>query len=351
MAVRSVDNTASSVDGVTPPSQNDWVPGQTPMRDAWIPMAHSVHITHKVTWRVLHSRRYFLWREAGQLRAAGYHPAQSAPSEILSSLYSDDRGGVPVYERYGLVWVWYGDPANARPSLSPNLAQLSEAGDFPAYMRGQTWMHSCSELAMENLMDLTHADFVHRDLLGDSLADDDVVTVESTSETITMTRTALNKTAAPVQQKAAGIKADKQNIRFCVHIYIRSHVAAIYSRFEPGLDVRMVHCSTPETRDSNRVNFIQDTRHALRPYKYLFPLASYKIAAQDNSALRPQGPRYHKEIKRRDLHSRFDTAAIRYRSLVKAILERQSRGDYSYESDDIISGDKSELLGIGRPIT
>jgi len=351
MAVRSVDSGTLETDSGALATQNDWVPGKTPMRDAWIPIAHSVHVTQKVTWRPLHSRRYFLWRDNGQLFAAGYHPAHSAAPEILSSLYTDDTGLVPVYERYGLVWIWYGDPANARPTLAPNLAQLDEAGEFPAYMRGQTWIHSCSELVMENLMDLTHADFVHRDLLGDSLADDDIVTVESTSETITMTRTAYNKTAAPVQQKAAGIKADKQNIRFCVHIYIRSHVAAIYSRFEPGLEVRMVHCSTPETRNSNRVNFIQDTQHARRPYKYLFPLASYKIAKQDDSALEPQGPRYHKEIKRRDLHSRFDTAAIRYRTLVQAILERQARGDFSYEADEIISGDKSELLGIGRPIT
>src|SRR3546814_13524389 len=73
------------------------------------------------------------------------------------------------------------------------------------------------------------------------------------------------------------------------------------------------------------------------------------IGPQDDYALRPQAPRYHHEIKRRDLHSRFDAASVRYRALVTQILERQSRGDYSYESDEIISGDKrSEERRVGK---
>src|SRR3546814_10174404 len=101
---------------------------------------------------------------------------------------------------------------------------------------------------------LTHSDFLHEDLIGDPISDDDVITVESTSETITMVRTCRNKTAAPIMRKAAGIKEKTQNVRFTIHIYIRSHVAAIFSRFEPGMDVRLLHCSTPETRDSNTIN-------------------------------------------------------------------------------------------------
>src|SRR3546814_76963 len=33
------------------PLERDWVPGGTPMRDAWIPVAHSAHVTAKPTWR------------------------------------------------------------------------------------------------------------------------------------------------------------------------------------------------------------------------------------------------------------------------------------------------------------
>lgn len=328
----------------------DWVPGSTPMRDAWIPIAHGSDIGKSVTWRVLHSRRYYLWRDKGTVVASAFHPGTRANAGGIDDGFTDARGYYPVIERYGMIWAWYGNPDNARESLLPNLPHIPIDGKLPKYMRGQTRLHCGSELTMENLMDLTHVDFLHRDLIGDPIADDDVITVDSTSETITMVRTCRNKTVAPIMQKAAGIKAKTQNVRFTVHIYVRSHVAAIYSRFDPGVDVRLLHCSTPETRDSNTVNFIQDTRGAKRPYRYLFPLASYKIVQQDDYALRPQAPRYHEEIRRRDLHSRFDAASVRYRALVQDILERQARGDYSYESDALISGDKTDVLGIGRPV-
>jgi len=328
----------------------DWVPGSEPMRDAWIPIAHTADIKKAVTWRVLHSLRYYLWRENGLLKAAHFHPGAVAETRKGPDGFTDENGYYPVIERYGMVWAWYGDPSNARETLLPNLPHIPIDGKLPRYMRGQTRLQCGSELTMENLMDLTHVDFLHRDIIGDPIADDDVITVDSTSETITMVRTCRNKSVAPIMQKAAGIKAKTQNVRFTVHIYVRSHVAAIYSRFDPGADVRLLHCSTPETRDSNTVNFIQDTRGARRPYRYLFPMASYKIVQQDNYALRPQAPRYHEEIRRRDLHSRFDAASVRYRALVQDILERQQRGDYSYESDDLISGDKSDILGLGRPV-
>ena len=330
--------------------KSDWVPGETPMRDAWIPIAHSMHITENVTWRPLHSIRYYLWREGEKLLAAEFHPNKITEKKSQASEFTGDTCYYHAMERYGLVWVWYGNPDNARESLLPNLPQLPVDGDLPEYMRGQTRLHSCAELAMENLMDLTHTDFLHRDLLGDSITDDDVITVEYTSETITMSRTCHNKTAAPIQTKAAGIKADKQDICFTIHIYIRSHVAAIHSRFEPGLPVNLVHCSTPETAHSNRVNFIQNTSDARRPYRYVFPLASYKIGQQDDDALEPQSPRYFEHIQRKDLHSRFDEASQCYRRLVQEILERQSKGDYSYESDELMSGDKTKELGIGVPI-
>lgn len=320
----------------------DWVPGGVPLRDAWIPIAHAPDIRSRPTWRPLHSRRCYLWREAGEVRAAALHPGSA---EAFGS-----AGRYPVIERYGMIWVWYGDPANARETLLPNLPHIPRDGGLPAYMRGQTRLHCCAELTMENLMDLTHVDYLHRDLLGDPIADDDVITVESTSETITMTRTCRNKAVAPIMRRAAGITAKTQNVRFTIHIYIRSHVAAIYSRFEPGVDVRLLHCSTPETRDSNTVNFIQDTSDAKRPYRYLFPLASYKIGPQDDYALRPQASRYHHAIRRRDLHTRFDAASIRYRALVADLVERQGRGDYSYEADDLISGDKRAVLGMDRPV-
>src|SRR3546814_7768925 len=90
------------------PLERDCVPGGTPMRDAWIPVAHSAHVTAKPTWRPLYSIRYFLWREQGRVRASEFHPAVPPGERPLASEFTGGTGYYPVMARYGMVWVWYG---------------------------------------------------------------------------------------------------------------------------------------------------------------------------------------------------------------------------------------------------
>src|SRR3546814_20376307 len=108
-----------------------------------------------------------------------------------------------------------------------------------------------------------------------------------------MVRTCRNKTAAPIMRKAAGIKEKTQNVRFTIHIYIRSHVAAIFSRFEPGMDVRLLHCSTPETRDSNTINFIKNTLGERRLYSYIFRSEERRVGKEWVRKCRSRWARYH----------------------------------------------------------
>lgn len=328
----------------------DWVPGQFPLRNAWLPVSNSRHVGKRPTWRTLHSRPVFLWREQARLMATEFHPARQGDKLKAASEFTGGSGHYPVLERYGLVWVWYGNPDDAHESLIPNVPYLPVEGGLPAYMSGHLHLNSCSELAMENLLDLTHSDFVHANLIGDEISEQDEITVETTSETITMVRTCRGKTAAPIMQKAGGIKAKTQDLRSTIHIYVRSHVALVYSRFSPGFDVPLLHCSTPESRNSCRVNFIMNTGAAKAPFRYVMPQAGYMVGAQDNSMLRPQAPRYHEPVERRDLNSRFDAATTRYRHLVQQLNARQQQGDFAYGSDANISGDKSALLRIGMPI-
>ena len=64
----------------------------------------------------------------------------------------------PVVARHGLIWFWPGDPALADPAAIP---------DF-SFLDGQNVWRRCSrfcghyELLADNLMDLSHVDFLHR---------------------------------------------------------------------------------------------------------------------------------------------------------------------------------------------
>jgi phenylpropionate dioxygenase-like ring-hydroxylating dioxygenase large terminal subunit len=66
----------------------------------------------------------------------------------------------PVLERYGYIWFWPGEPSRAEASLLPEFAFLSDPDHFtitPGYLH----VKANYELIVDNLLDLSHALFVH----------------------------------------------------------------------------------------------------------------------------------------------------------------------------------------------
>jgi phenylpropionate dioxygenase-like ring-hydroxylating dioxygenase large terminal subunit len=70
----------------------------------------------------------------------------------------------PVAERHGFVWFWPGDVSDANPELIPNYSKLD---DGHANSKGYAYMHMNAnfELIVDNIMDLSHVDYVHGPLL------------------------------------------------------------------------------------------------------------------------------------------------------------------------------------------
>ncbi len=70
----------------------------------------------------------------------------------------------PTVERHRFVWVWLGDPELADPDAVPDMHQMDSplwAGD------GETIAAGCNyQLILDNLMDLTHEEFVHSSSIG-----------------------------------------------------------------------------------------------------------------------------------------------------------------------------------------
>lgn len=71
----------------------------------------------------------------------------------------------PLVERYNMLWIWMGEPALADPSRIPDFHQY----DDPAWAWSGDVLNIKANylLATDNLLDLSHAGFVHRGLLGD----------------------------------------------------------------------------------------------------------------------------------------------------------------------------------------
>ena len=324
----------------------EWTPSEIVLRDAWFPVAHVETVKARPIRRLVHSQPYYVWRDRDRMRASERHP-QAALINHAFSAFSQD-GEYPLVERYGYAWVWYGDPAAADASLIPDVPFLPPGGGLPAYTRGTVRFDCSSHLSLENLIDLTHADFLHANVVGDEISEEDGIEVLSTSETVTMIRTSAGKSVAPVMRWVGGVRAKFQDVRAVIHVHLRNGVALAYGRYRPGFDVPLFHPCVPESRDRCRLPFTFNTTKAPGLFRYVMPQSSYIISRQDNSMVKPQAPLYAQLAGRADLHSRFDGADTRYRFQVTKLAERQAAGDFTYLPDGDPGRDVSELLGITR---
>ena len=70
----------------------------------------------------------------------------------------------PLVERYNMLWIWMGEEALANADQIPDFSCHTDT-DYPT-VHGMIEMKGNYELITDNLMDLTHVEFIHAGLLG-----------------------------------------------------------------------------------------------------------------------------------------------------------------------------------------
>jgi hypothetical protein len=323
---------------------SDWRPGNVILRDAWFPVAHAPDAGKAPILRMVHSTPYYIWQEGEGWRAATQHPAadrrghEEAPKEH------------PVVERYGHLWVWFGDRRNADPDVIPDVPFLPRDRAQPAFARGVNFFHCTYELVLENILDLTHIDFVHGSMTGAAEhAEEDSIRFESTSETVTMIRTVKKRLTSRYQREVLGVTDKYQDQTVFTHVFVRSGVCFLHSQYSTAPSIPLMQSNTPESHTLTRANFafgIQQTSHL--KVRRAWPATAGIIAGQDESVLKPQNPRYYGRPTERDCSTRFDGAGLRYRQVHGALVERQKSGDFSYLPDHREGSDIAELLHLKR---
>ena len=308
-------------------SLRDFCPGSFALRDTWLPLVHAARVARRTVRRAVHGDPVAFWREDRRLRATE---------------------GYPMVERYGYAWVWYGNPEAASPDLIPNVPHIPVEG-MPRHLQGNVVFDCSYELVCENLLDLTHADYLHSSLTGDPLGEDDQITVDSTSETVTMVRTAPNR-PIPKMQRPLVKGAKTQDVRLVTLVHVRSGVCVLHGDFNPGMSIRMLHPVNPESRNRCRTTVTYNPKHMPDLARHLFALTSHTVGRQDNWALRAQNAHYLRPDFQKDMNSRFDRAGIRYRKVYQDLVARQTNGDYTYLPDGDPARDVSEELGLHRRV-
>ncbi len=68
----------------------------------------------------------------------------------------------PVMERYGVAWIWMGDAEQAHEDKLPDFGTFIADSDF-AFAHGYLSVTGNYQLVVDNLLDLTHGQFLHPD--------------------------------------------------------------------------------------------------------------------------------------------------------------------------------------------
>jgi len=323
-----------TVDAPTATRQIPWSPGSFALSHAWFPLAHLAEVGANPVRRMVHSQPYFIGRTADGIGASRDEPARPA---------------VPVIARYGFAWIWHGDPSAADDAYMPDIPFLPRDRLQPDYARDTNFFHCTYELVLENILDLTHIDFVHRNFSGPEDSDEDSVRFESTSETVTMIRTIRNKQTSDYQRDVLGITDPFQDQHVFTHVFIRSGVCFLHSHYSSAPSMPLMQTNTPESRFMTRASVVFGIQQCDSPaYRRAWPRTGPMVAAQDEAMLDPQNPRYLLEPGKADFSTRFDAAGLHFRTRYNALVERQKAGDFGYRSDYPDGNDVGEVLKVKR---
>ncbi|WP_063533453.1 aromatic ring-hydroxylating dioxygenase subunit alpha [Burkholderia sp. MSMB1589WGS] len=326
-------------------NENDWIPDRISLRNAWLPLAHTFEISERVSRWHIRSVPYYLWRTGGRIHTSQWHP-ELPISKRPPSHRQEHAEHCPVIERYGYVWIWYGDPEAASDTFLPDVPFLPRDGGLPKYMQGNIRFNCCAPLLIENLLDLTHSDFLHAKVFGNERSDEDRIDVRYTSETVTMIRRCKNKSVIPIMRWFGGVRAKYQDVHAVIHVHVRSSIALAYGRHIPGSDLPLFHPCVPESGNHCRLNFALNATASPWPLRLILPFMPYVVGPQDNSMVDRQRGRYLESGERRDLFSRFDQAGLRYRILLQQLAKRQREGDFAYADDALPNQDARDILGM-----
>ncbi len=80
----------------------------------------------------------------------------------------------PVLEKYGIIWFWPGDPARAYEAALPRIEFLENPDEY-GVVKGMLHVRGHYELVVDNLLDLSHAAYIHPQFMGSQYSTEELL--------------------------------------------------------------------------------------------------------------------------------------------------------------------------------
>jgi phenylpropionate dioxygenase-like ring-hydroxylating dioxygenase large terminal subunit len=182
---------------------------------------------------------------------------------------------LPVCERHFCIWIWPGEPDRADETLIPDLGFIDRVS-AQERVKGHLETQSNYQLMIDNIMDLSHADYLHPQTLGGGINTRAKCEVAESVNEVAVKWTALNDTLPPamaqflpnpqapgdfqneVYWNAPGIM--RQRVAFAEHGRLQTH----------GFESWTSHVMTPRTSGSTHY-FYCHTNAALQQNPEMAP--------------------------------------------------------------------------------
>ncbi|MBT3990895.1 MAG: aromatic ring-hydroxylating dioxygenase subunit alpha [Rhodospirillaceae bacterium] len=201
------------------------------------------------------------WLEGDDI-VCGYHGFTFDPSGKCIAVPGLDKApkkavqnSYPVIEKWGWIFVWMGDAELADESKVPDFHYM----DDPEWAGRGTTLHieAAYNLIYENLLDLTHAKYVHKTTLATDDVTDHPLIVEEVDDTVVVRRDMIGiEKTSPFFNHCAGFTQPvdhTQHITFtpATYIMINTRVQSAAGTTENKFaEFRVINALTPEKAGS-----------------------------------------------------------------------------------------------------
>ena len=170
----------------------------------------------------------------------------------------------PVAEKWNVVWIWMGDPAHADAGKIPDMPWLSD----PKWTAtpGRLHVKSNYQFIIDNLLDLTHVSYVHKNTLAGDPREATVPTkTERLNDGVRVGRWMLDFAPPPLFAKAGNFTGNVDRWQFATWhppstVYLdvgcaKAGTGAPQGDRSQGISIWSSHLLTPETEHSSHYLF------------------------------------------------------------------------------------------------
>lgn len=241
----------------------------------------------------------------------------------------------PVRERHGAIWIWMGDPARAAATPLPSFDFLDSATHVVS--TGYMTTRANYQLSVDNLLDLSHFQYLHPDTLGSASLAAGELECGSRGDRVWSRRFMRGERLPPFVARAfavpPGTLADRRLEVQWEAAGLMTIDVGVRAAGEPAERVaRSAHCLTPQTARSTHYFFafglpgmLGDAAATLVDYAVSGLMTPFRnedlpILAAQQAALDSAG-----DAAREPLMLSIDGAAVRARRVVERLLAEEAR--------------------------